>query len=108
MTQFVKTANSNDREHRRELATAINQILLGRLNNVGTVTLLDATTTTTITDPNISANSVVLLVPLDANGAGLSWYMSDITPTIGKAGGEIEITHADPGADAVFAYVLIG
>lgn len=108
MTAFVKTANSNEREHRRELATAINQILLGRTNNVGAVVLGNGDTTTTITDPNISTNSVVLLIPLDASGKGVEWYQSDITPTIGKAGGTIEITHDDPGADATFAYVLIG
>lgn len=102
MTAFVTTANSNSREHRRSLAVAINQLLLGRSNNVYAVTLSNGDTTTTITNPNITLDSVPLLIPLDANGQGVTWYMSDISA------GSIEITHDDPGADAVFAYVLIG
>lgn len=102
MTAFVKTANSNEREHRREIATAVNQILLGRLNNLAAVTLASGTTTTTITNPNISANSVVLLVPLDANGKGVGWYISSVSA------GEIELTHDAPSGDAVFTYVLVG
>lgn len=102
MTRFVKTANSNEREHRRELAESLNQALLGRLNNNSTVTLAGGTTTTTITNPNFGLNTVVLLVPLDATGQGVTWHMSDVS------NGAIEITHDDPVSDAVFAYLSFG
>lgn len=104
MTEPARTANANDEEHRRELATKLNLALQGRLNVTGTVTLLNGTTSTVITNPNIWQNTVVALTPLSAAAATAhgSIYVS------ARGAGTLTLTHANPGADAAFAYTILG
>lgn len=104
MTVPVRTTNNNHEEHRREIATALNLMLQGRLNVTYAVTLLDTTTSTTIDDPRIWAGTVPVLVALNAAAAA-------VLPTVyvsSRAVGTLTLTHADPGSDAEFAVLLIG
>lgn len=86
----------------RMIADAANSALRGELEVTGTVTLAHGDTSTTITDARLGVGRLVLLVPLDANGAGLSWHLSSI------ANGSCVIAHADPAADAAFGWFVIG
>jgi hypothetical protein len=76
--------------------------LLGELPVNGTVTLTASTTTTTVSNPAMTAARNVLLTPLTANAAAEDWHISD------RSRGSFEITHSsDPGTDRDFAYTII-
>lgn len=100
MTQPVKNSFSSQQEQARELSTAINQILLGRINTVRTLTIVSGTTTTVVTDPNAHTKSVPFLIPLAS---------STLTPYVSaRTLGSFTLTHAAPGANIDYAYVLLG
>lgn len=67
--QSVKLDHPNADEHRREMATAINNMLTGKLNTRITVTLTANAATTTVTDPRIGKNTILHLHPTTANAA---------------------------------------
>lgn len=54
-------------EQIRKVVTAVNNILRGKTNNTGEVTLRVSQTTTTLTDIRIGINSVIQLMPMTAN-----------------------------------------
>lgn len=101
MTQAVKSTNSNAAEHRRELATAINAILQGRINTANTFTMVNGTTSTTVTDTNAHQGSHISIAPLSA-GVPAGWYVS------ARNAGSFVVTHTNPGADKSLSYVLLG
>lgn len=102
MTAAVKTSGTKEAEHRRELATAINQLIIGRINSVGTLTIANATTSTVVTDPNAHVGSVPLLTPTNAAAAAISPYVT------ARSLNSFTLTHANPGAPATFLYALLG
>lgn len=84
---------------------AINNVLSGKLNNWGEVTLDANTTSTDLDDIRIGINSVVILQPTTSNAAAA------ITTTyVGTPGdGSVTITHANNAqTDKTFKYVIIG
>lgn len=83
------------------VAEAVRLIADGRINTVGEVTLTNASTTTTLTDPRISPGSFVDLSPMSADAAGEAW---SIVPGDGSA----VITHASAGTTRTFKYVILG
>ena len=106
-TLSVARSWSNEAEHRAKLADAINQVLKGKLNNVGAVTLIASTALTTITDARIGANSFIDFMPTTAN-AGLeigkgTLYVSS------RGKGTANITHDSTAtSDRTFAYAVLG
>jgi len=68
-TMNVPVKLDNDVDHRFRLATAINNILQGKTNNTGTVTLTANASTTTLSDIRIGKDSVILLQPTTQNAA---------------------------------------
>lgn len=102
MTAAVKTSGAKEAEHRRELATAINQLIVGRINSIGEITIANGTTSTVVTDPNAYARSVPLLIPTNAAAAAISPYVS------ARSLNSFTLTHANPGASATFIYALLG
>jgi len=87
----------------RAVAEVVNNSMNGKTNNVGTVTLTDSTTTTTITDERLGFNSVILLSPLTANAAAQAPYVST------KAKGSAVITHTSVAStDLDFDYIIVG
>lgn len=60
------------------LATAVNKALRGETANIGRVTVAAGETDVTIQDPRCRYGRLALLVPLDANAAAVSWYLSDM------------------------------
>lgn len=88
-----------------QIVLALNAILTGRSNAVGTVTLTASVTTTTITDPRISADSAIVLAPTTANAAGAIATTYQGT----TANGSCVINHANAAStDRTFKYVVIG
>lgn len=89
----------------QKIVLSINQMMDGRTDNFGSVTLTSGTTTTTITDARASENSTVVLSPRTANAAAAigTTYVS------AKNNGSFVLTHANNGqTDKTFDYALIG
>jgi hypothetical protein len=83
----------------------INELLKGRANNVGEVTLDANTTTTTISDIRIKLSMTAVLIPRTANAAAAmtNVYISAV------ADGSITLTHANTATvDRTFDYILHG
>ncbi|MFA6134661.1 MAG: hypothetical protein WC869_11665 [Phycisphaerae bacterium] len=100
MTDRLKTEG----ESPRDTARTINQILDGRINSVGSVTLTASTTTTVIADPRAHVNSKVLLMPTSANAAAAL-----ATTWIAAAARSVTVNHASAtSTDRSFGYVLLG
>ena len=96
----------DDANHRRHLAIAVNNALQGKINSIGSVTLTASSTTTTLTDPRIGGESIVLLMPTTAHAAtayvaGI-WF-SNVTR------GAIVLNHTNSiNADQRFTYIILG
>lgn len=83
----------------------LNQVLDGKTNNTGSVTLTANSATTTLTNPLITATSVITFSPQTANAATATGnlYVS------AKADGSATLTHANNAqADRTFDYVVTG
>lgn len=105
VTAPVPTRWSDERDHRERTARAVNQILQGKTNNFGSVTLTANDTTTTLTDIRIGVNSVILLQPTTANAAGALATTYPGTP----GDGTVTINHANAATvDRTFKYVITG
>lgn len=107
MAQEVPTTWRDPLEGFRRLAFAINQLINGKSNNIGSVTLTASQATTTVSDRRAGVDSVVTFEPTTANaaaevGAG-GMYVS------AHGGGSFTITHANNAqADRTFRYVVTG
>jgi len=88
-----------------QIATIANELLRGRANNVGEVTLDANVTTTTLSDIRIKQTMTAVLIPRTANAAAAmtNVYISSV------ADGSITLTHANTATtDRTFDYVLHG
>lgn len=88
-----------------QISTTVNEILKGRGNNVGEVTLTASSTTTTINDIRIKQTMTAVLIPRTANAAAAmtNVYISAV------ADGSITLTHSNAASvDRTFDYVLHG
>ncbi len=109
MTQLVTdpiyTAWHNPTEWMAKMARAINNILKGKTNNTGDVTLTANAASTVVTDPRVGYYSVVTLSPTTANAAAA--LATTYIATYGD--GTFTITHANNAqADKTFKYVVTG
>lgn len=103
MTQAVNTTNSSESAHRRELATAINGILLGRINSTGTFVMTNGSTSTVVTDPNAHPGSVPLIM-----GASATLPSAQTIYISARALGSFTVAHAAPVGDKTYLYALLG
>jgi hypothetical protein len=88
-----------------QIATTVNEVLKGRGNNVGEITLTASSTTTTISDIRIKQTMTAVLIPRTANAAAAmtNVYISAV------ADGSITLTHTSTATvDRTFDYVLHG
>jgi hypothetical protein len=86
----------------QEAGNALREVMLGRLNIAGEVTLLAGTTTTQITDFHVTAWTVAILVPRSAAAAAIVPFQ------LANTKGVINLGHAAPGVDVDYFFVLIG
>lgn len=83
----------------------VNELLKGRANNVGEVTLDANVTTTTLSDVRIKQTMTAVLIPRTANAAAAmtNVYISAV------ADGSITLTHSNTASvDRTFDYILHG
>jgi len=101
---FVPEDLTDDRQHRKALARAVNSALNGSTNNTIQVTLDPSSATTTIIDSRISLSTACLLSPTTASAAG-----ELATAYIVPAAGQAVIHHTNSAvADRVFVMSIQG
>lgn len=92
----------------RQVHQAVRELIEGRSNAVGTVTLTADTTTTTVERSTVNRNAIVILQPQTANAAaelgnGTAYW------SVATAGGSFTVTHANNAqTDRTFGYLVIG
>lgn len=89
----------------RNIFALINELIRGRSNAVGTVTLTANVTTTTVTKSTINSSAQVFLSPKTVNAAAAvaTTYISAI------GAGTFTITHANAATtDRTFGYLVNG
>lgn len=103
----VPLVHGDETEHRRLIAQTVNEILFGRLNNAGTVTLTANQATTAVTDKKVGGASKVFLTPTSASAA-TEWGAGSIyISAVGD--GTFTITHVNSAtADRTFGYAILG
>ena len=90
----------------REISEVVNNLVEGKSNNTGTVTLATASaTTTTLTDERIGYDSVIVFMPTTANAASAmtNLYVS------AKTQGSATLTHsANTSTNKTYSYIVVG
>lgn len=90
----------------REISEVVNNLVEGKSNNTGTVTLAVAgAITTTLTDERIGYDSIILFMPTTANAASAfgGLYVS------AKIKGSATLTHAaNVLTDKTYGYLVVG
>lgn len=87
------------------LSTTLNEVLKGRANNTGTLTLAAGVTTTVVADNLFQSDMVPLMTPTTSNAATAlaTTYVSV------RANGSFTLTHANTGTtDRTFLYARWG
>ena len=94
----------------RAIATAVNQLIKGKINAVGTVTLTASATSTVVANALAGEGSVILLMPQTPHAAAeLGNGTAYIAPADSVSGASFKITHASNSqTDRVFGYVILG
>jgi hypothetical protein len=101
----VPTFDDDEGRHRRQLAIVVNNLLAGKMNNTGTLTITANAATTTLTDSRIGANSVILLMPTTANAAAA---LANVYFTA-FGDGSCTVNHANNAqVDRTFRFAVIG
>jgi len=91
----------------REVATIVNNILDGKINATGTVTLTASAASTAVTEDRAGATSVILFMPTTANAAAEQAAGGMYVSSRGKQ--TFTITHANnTQSDRTFGYIVIG
>lgn len=107
MSSLKKLKASEPYEALWKFATAINEMMYGACNTVGSVTLTQNGTTTTLSDTNIKRGCKVFFsLPKTANAATVTGLWADPT-SIPANGGSITLTHSAVNhSDLEFDYVV--
>lgn len=104
--QGVPEMLPNEQEHRRQIARALNNQLAGKLNAVMQVTLTPSSTTTTVIDKRIGANTWFGFQPLTADAVTAQLSGLHVSS---QQNGQATLTHASAAAvDQTFNVLLIG
>ncbi|HET7174463.1 MAG TPA: hypothetical protein VFK21_00495 [Gammaproteobacteria bacterium] len=90
-----------------KMATLINRLLVGSLNSLGSVTLTDNGTVTTLSDNHITRGCKVFLFPTTAHAATVTGLWADPV-SVPANGGSITLTHAAVAQpDLNFDYLIV-
>lgn len=104
MTAYVPGSDERDL---KKIILSVQQLAAGRSNAVGSVTLTDSATTTTVNTDNCASGSVPILVPTTANAAAEigngTLYISAV------ANKSFTLTHSNNSqTDRTFLYAILG
>lgn len=88
----------------------VNQLLNGGSNSVGTITLTNGGTTTTLTSNLLTSQSLIVLTPQTAHASTVTgiWYdPTSFVFQVGGVGGSITINHSSVSqSDLTFGYEI--
>lgn len=91
----------------REISQVVNNILEGKLNSTGSVTLTASAASTVVNDNRAGYESVILFMPKTANAAAEQAAGGMFVSSRGKQ--TFTITHANNSqSDRSFDYIIIG
>lgn len=102
----VLQRNPDENRWKTDVVNIVNNILKGKINTTGEVTLTANTTTTTVSNSNVSDKSYIGLSPNTSNAAAAitTTYISSRTN-----GENFILTHANNAqTDRIFTYVIVG
>lgn len=92
--------------HRKRIGEWAKEVMKGKLNDVGSVTLATGTTTTTVQDSRVGVNSFIGMMATTANAASAAALGSLFITTTDSA---FTITHNNSAsADKTFRYCVLG
>ena len=105
--QFLNVPLSmpDNSQHLRLVSTTLNNVMDGKLNSTGDITLNANATSTTLSDARIGGDSVIVFMPITANGktADNNLFVS------ARQSGQATLTHASSSnTDQNFAYIVVG
>lgn len=90
-----------------KMVTLINRLLVGSLNSLGSVTLTDNGTTTTLMDNHLTRGCKVFLFPTTAHAAAVTGLWAD-PASVPAGGGSITLMHSTvAAADLNFDYLIV-
>lgn len=101
----VPNYGPNEVQHRQVMADTMNQMMRGRANNTGTVTLAAGATSTDVIDNQFDSSMVPVLIPTTATAAAAlaTTYLS------ARDNGTFTLTHANTAdIDRTFLYIRWG
>lgn len=97
--------DSEDPGWGRQISQVVNQLLVGKLNNTGSVTLVNGGVSTTVSDARCGPESVILLMATSPLGAVALDQWSVQTRTDGA----FTISHISTStANATASYAIVG
>ena len=103
MANFVPQTSSNSSGQMLRICSAVNAALRGETANIGKFTLTTNQSSITIQDQRCRAGRLALLIPLDAESASLTGWLSDMT----RDEMTFSFTSA-PATDCKFGWVIVG
>ena len=86
----------------RTISTVVNNILDGKLNSTGSITLTNSSATTTLSDDRIGGDSVILFMPTTSNASSTTIYVT------ARQKGQATLNHANSSTTRSFDYVIFG
>lgn len=101
-TQKVPAYYPDVEEHRRLLANSLNNVIEGKINSTGSVTLTNSSATTTLSDDRIGIDSVILIMPTTSAASTENIYFSS------QDKGTVTLNHTSDTTTRTFKYVVIG
>ena len=86
----------------REIANVVNNIMNGKINSTGNVTLTNSSATTTLSDARIGENSVILFMPTTSDASTVTIHVT------GRQKGQATLNHASATTPRSFGYIVFG
>ena len=86
----------------REISNVVNNILNGKINSTGNVTLTNSSATTTLYDARIGGDSVILFMPTTSDASTENIHVT------GRQKGQATLNHASATTTRSYAYIVFG
>jgi hypothetical protein len=86
----------------RTIATVVNNILDGKVNSTGSITLTNSSATTTLSDDRIGEDSVILFMPTTSDASSTNIYVT------ARQKGQATLNHANATTTRSYEYVIFG
>ncbi len=86
----------------REIANVVNNIMNGKINSTGNVTLTNSSATTTLSDARIGSTSVILFMPTTSDASTTTIHVT------ARQKGQATLNHANATTTRSYGYIVFG